>query len=37
MLEDEDTAVLAEEDEVEEIIVVEAQSGHCSTELICNR
>jgi hypothetical protein len=34
MLEDEDTAVLAEEVEVEETIVVEAQTGHCSTELI---
>jgi hypothetical protein len=34
VLEDEDTAVLAEEVEVEETIVVEAQTGHCSTELI---
>jgi hypothetical protein len=32
VLEDEGTAVLAEDVEVEEIIVVEAQSGHCSTE-----
>jgi hypothetical protein len=29
--------VLAEEVVVEETIVVEAQSGHCSTELIGNQ
>jgi hypothetical protein len=34
VLEDGYTVVLAEEVEVEETIVVEAQSGHCSTELI---